>query len=135
MENQMMKSLLSVLLLTLLLALLVACGAPAPEGEDVATADIESVETEDLEVEGEDEEEELEVPPEGALPKSEILAKLEALGYTQIVETEFEDGVWEVEYVADGEEHKLHVDPMTGEILPAEDEEAEEESDETSSEG
>ena len=123
------------LLIVLLLALLVACGAPAPEGEEAPATDIESVETEDLEVEGEDEEEELEVPPEGALAKSELLAKLEALGYTQIVETEFEDGTWEVEYVVDGEEHELHVDPMTGEILPEEDEEAEGETNETSSEG
>ena len=76
-------------------------------------------------------EKELELPPVGALPKSEILAKLEALGYTQIVETEFEDGVWEVEYVVDSEERELLVDPMTGEILPAEDEE---EPDETMSE-
>lgn len=123
-----------ILLSVLFLALLVACGAPAPEGEEAPATDIEAVEAEDLEVEGEDEEEELEVPPEGALPKSEILAKLEALGTTQIIETEFEDGVWEVEYVVDGEEHELSVDPMTGEILP-EEEEAEEETDEASSEG
>jgi ABC-type enterochelin transport system substrate-binding protein len=121
-----------ILLSVLLLALLVACGAPAPESEEVAATDIESAEAEDLDVEGEDEEEELELPPEGALPQSEILAKLEALGYTQIVETEFEDGVWEVEYVGDGEERELHVDPMTGETLPEEDDG---ESDEASSEG
>lgn len=124
-----------ILLSVLLLALLVGCGAPAPTGEEATVTDIESIETEDLEVEGEDEEEELEVPPEGALPMSEILARLEALGHTRIVETEFEDGVWEVEYVVDGEEHELLVDPMTGEVLPEEDEEAEEEPDEESSEG
>lgn len=112
-----------------LVALLVACGAPAPEGEDPVATDVEQAEAEGLEVEGEDEEEEFEVPPEGALPKSEILAKLEALGYTQIVETEFEDGVWEVEYVVDGEEHELNVDPMTGEVL------REEEDPEASNEG
>ena len=125
----MAKHLMSICLL----ALLVACGAPAPEGEEPAATDVELAEAEDLEAEGD--EEETEVPPEGALPKSEILASLEALGYTQIVETEFEDGVWEVEYVVDGEERKLHVDPMTGEILPEEEEEPEEGADETSSEG
>ena len=127
----MMRSSLSVLLLVLL----VACGAPAPEGGDAEATDAEQAETAVLEVEWEDEDEELEVPPEGSLPKSEILAKLEAVGYTQIVETEFEDGAWEVEYVIDGEERELHVDPMTGEILPEEDEEAEDDPDETSSEG
>ncbi len=122
-----MKNLWTVLLATAL----VACGTPAPEmvePEAAGDAASETAETEDLEAEddGEGEEgEEVEIPPEGALPKSEILAKLEALGYTGIVETEFEDGAWEVEYVVDGEEHELHVDPMTGEILPAEAEESE----------
>ena len=112
--------------IALLLAVFVACGTPAPDSaEPEAAEDVESemAETEDLEVEeGEDDEDEgeIELPPEGALPKSEILAKLEALGYAGIVETEFEDGVWEVEYVVDGEERELRVDPMTGEILPEE---------------
>ena len=91
-----------------LLALLVGCAAPAP-------AVVEEIESEEEEVS--------EIPPEGALPLSVILAKLEGMGYAPIVEAEFEEGAWEVEYVVDGEERELHVDPMTGEILPEQTEE------------
>jgi hypothetical protein len=114
MEGPMMRN----LFLVILLAVLVACGAPAPEGEEPVTDDAPMETATGDDHEGEEEEEALEVPPEGALPLPEVIAKLEALGYTGIVETEFEDGVWEVEYVVDGEERELHVDPMTGEILP-----------------
>ena len=112
----------------LLLAVLVACGAPAPEGEESAVDDAPMEMATDDDVEGDDEEDEeetLEIPPEGALPLTEIIAKLEALGHTPIVEIEFEDGVWEIEYVFDGEERELDVDPMTGEILPEDPEEDE----------
>ena len=105
------------LLFVLVLAGLIACGAPAQEGEESPKAGdpaIETAEVDDLE----GEEEEVEILPEGALPLPEILAKLEALGYTEIVEAEFEDGVWGVEYVVDGQNGEIHVDPMTGEILP-----------------
>ena len=97
--------------IVLLLAFLAACATSAPEGETAGatTAD-------DLDVE--EEAEEVEIPPEGALPLSVILGRLEAKDYTQIVEAEFEDGVWEIEYIVDGEERELRVDPMTGEILP-----------------
>ena len=57
------------------------------------------------------------MPPEGALPLSEILARLEAAGHVPIVEIELEDGMWEVEFVVDGEEQELKVDPLTGEII------------------
>ena len=109
--------------IVLLLAAFVACGTPAPESAEPEAAEYAAAEianTEDLEADEGEDEGEIELPPEGALPKSEILAKLEALGYTGIVETEFEDGAWEVEYVVDGEEHEFRVDPMTGEILPEE---------------
>ena len=58
-----------------------------------------------------------EIPPEDALPLSDILAKLEGAGYTQIVDAEFEGGVWEVEYVVDGEEHELHVEEVLAYFL------------------
>jgi len=110
-----MRILSSVLMLVVLLG----CGAHAPEGEESTKTDDASVETRATdELEGVEEEAALEAPPEGSVPLAEILAKLEALGYTEIIETDFEDGVWEVDYVADGEEHELLVDPMTGEILP-----------------
>jgi uncharacterized membrane protein YkoI len=105
-------------------ALLLGCSGQAPESEKSVTADGdrgEAIFVEDFEDGGD---KELEVPSEDSLPWSEILAKLEAVGYTQIVDAELEDGVWEVEYVVDGEEHELHVDPMTGEILPEETQEA-----------
>jgi len=113
------------LLFVFILAVLVACGAPAPEGEDApATEDAAMDLVAADEFEGE-EEGEVEALPEGALPLQEILAKLEALGYTEIVESEYEDGAWEIEYLVDGEERELLVDPMTGEILPEEAEEPE----------
>jgi hypothetical protein len=79
------------------------------------------------EIEGPGDEEVLEIPPEDALPASAILAKLEAQGYAQIIEAEFEDGVWEVTYVRNGEELELNADPITGEVVTEEQEEADEE--------
>jgi len=110
----------------LLLAFLVACAAPALEGEDPETtgeAALETAEADVPEAEGEEEGEEVEIPPEGALPLSEIASQLEAKEYTPIIEAELEDGVWEIEYVVDDEAQELLVDPMTGEILPEESEE------------
>ena len=117
----------------LLLAFLVACAMPASEGEDPgATEDaaLETAEADDPETEGEEEGEGVEVPPEGALPLSVLASRLEAKEYTPIIEAEFEDGVWEIEYVVDDEAQELLVDPMTGEILPeGSEEEQSEESD------
>lgn len=110
----------------LLLALLVACATPAPEGEDpeaTEEAALETAEADVPEAEGEEEGEGVEIPPEGALPLSEIASRLEAKEYTPIIEAEFEDAVWEIEYVVDDEVQELLVDPMTGEILPEESEE------------
>lgn len=89
-----------------------AMSPEAPEGEQAAQAAIP-----------EEDEGELEVPPEGALPLSEIIANLEVGAHVTIVEVEFEDGAWEIEYVVGDEVHELRVDPMTGEAL---DEEADE---------
>jgi hypothetical protein len=113
------------LIFVLMLLVFVACGAPAPEVEEPATTDDATKELATAEeIEGE-EEEESEALPEGAMPLLEILARLEALGYTEIVESEYEDGVWEIEYIVDGEERELHVDPVSGEIVPEEPEGAE----------
>jgi hypothetical protein len=59
----------------------------------------------------------VEVPPEGALPLSEIIANLEVGAHVTIVEVEYEDGAWEVEYVVGDEVHELRADPMTGEAF------------------
>ena len=77
----------------------------------------------------EEDEGEVEVPPEGALPLSEIIASLEVGAHVAIVEVEFEDGAWEIEYVVGDEVHEIHeihVDPMTGEALDEEADEPEE---------
>lgn len=84
-----------------LLIVMAACCAPDPAG-----------------VEGDlGEDEKLEVPPEGSLPLSEIVASVEIADHTTITEVEFEDGVWKVEFVAGGNEYQLEIDPMTGEAL------------------
>ena len=88
-----------------LVIVMVACGAPPPTGTD-ASGTAEKAGCEDFEV-----------PPEGALPLSEILASIEVAGHNAITEVEFEGGVWEVEFVVGGEAYELDIDPMTGEAL------------------
>jgi len=111
------------LLFILILAVLVACAAPAPEGEEAVTTDEATMDVAATdEVEGE-EDEAADAPPEGALPLMEILTRLEAMGYTEIIESDFQSGAWEIECVVNGEGRELRVDPMTGEILSQEPEE------------
>jgi hypothetical protein len=98
-----------------LFVLVVACGCGIPEGDapdEVDVASAEFGEGGDLEEEGE-----LEIPPEGSIPLSEIIANMEIEGHTFITEVEFEDGVWKVEFVVGDEEFELEIDPMTGEAL------------------
>jgi hypothetical protein len=111
-RSPMMK----ILGLVLLAAFLGACSAPSTEDPAESAADADAVSADELEAEGEDGM--AEVPPEGALAASVILARLEGSGYAPIVEAEFEDGLWEIEYVVDGEEHEIQVDPMSGEVVP-----------------
>ena len=51
------------------------------------------------------------------MPLSEIVASVEVVSHHTITEAEFEDGVWKIEFVMDGEEYELQIDPMTGEAL------------------
>jgi hypothetical protein len=87
-----------------LLIAMVACAAPRPTGTDGTRAEDEVVE----------------IPPEGSLLLSEIVASIEIAGHTTITRVEFEDGAWEVEFVVGGEEYELEIDPMTGEALSEE---------------
>jgi hypothetical protein len=65
----------------------------------------------------ESEEDEMpETPPINAQALSEIVHRLEEKGLGRIVEIEFEDEVWEVELVREGELVELRVDPLTAEI-------------------
>ena len=80
-----------------LLIVVAACAGPASEFDEPGAAGIATADTET----GEDVEKEdkLEIPPEGSLPLSEIIANFEIAGHTAVTEVEFEDGVWEVYYV------------------------------------
>lgn len=56
-------------------------------------------------------------PPAGALPLSEVLAKLEAANQIQYVDDVDwdDDGYWDVEFIsADGAKVKVKLDPLTG---------------------
>ena len=112
-----MKNIVTVIVLTALLG----CGAPESVDHDTTASDkAPEVETEAEELEEEDEV--LEIPPEGSKPLSEIIASVEVPGHLHIIEVEFEDGVWEIEYVMEGEEHELLIDPITGEAVEEDEE-------------
>ena len=54
-----------------------------------------------------------------ALTEAEIRAKIEAQGYTNIDDVEFDDGVWTADArSADGSRVDLSIDPATGDIYP-----------------
>jgi hypothetical protein len=57
-----------------------------------------------------------EIPPQDAKPLSEIVLSLEKLGYSPIVEIEFEEGKWEVKAYKEGAKHKIEVNPISGKI-------------------
>ena len=108
----MMKS----ILFGVLVMAMVACAAPQPDEAEAPGSDTAAVEIAEVE--------EIEFPPEGSLPLSQIIASVEIAGHTAITEVEFEDGVWEVEFVVGGEEYQLEIDPMTGEAVSEEPERA-----------
>ena len=56
-----------------------------------------------------------------ALTAAEVRAKLEAQGYTNVNDVEFEDGVWTADArSADGNRVDVSIDPKTGEVYPDE---------------
>lgn len=56
-----------------------------------------------------------------ALTAAEVRAKLEAQGYTNVNDVEFEEGVWSADArSADGNRVDLSIDPKTGEVYPDE---------------
>lgn len=56
-------------------------------------------------------------PPKDSLKLSELLRKLEKAGHTDVEDVSFERRYWEVETHRDGEQHELHVDPKTAEVI------------------
>ena len=56
-----------------------------------------------------------------ALTAAEVRAKLEAQGYTNVNDVEFEDGVWSADArSADGNRVDLSIDPKSGAVYPDE---------------
>ena len=102
---------MKVLLSAVGLIFLVACAAPAPDSGDGADhASVADGHGGDAEV--------MEIPPTDSIPLSKIIASIEVPNHIHVVEAEFEDGVWEIEFVMAGEAHEIQIDPMTGESLP-----------------
>lgn len=56
-------------------------------------------------------------PPANAKALSQILADVEAAGYTQITEASFKRQAWEVEALRNGAKRELRVDMATGKVL------------------
>lgn len=54
-----------------------------------------------------------------SLTEAQVRAKLEAQGYTNVHDVEFEDGVWTADaHSADGKRVDVSIDPRTGKIYP-----------------
>jgi uncharacterized membrane protein YkoI len=56
-------------------------------------------------------------PPANAKAFSQIVADVEAAGYTQITEASFKRQAWEIEAVRNGAKRELRVDVVTGKVL------------------
>lgn len=57
-------------------------------------------------------------PPKDAMPLSKLLQRiLDNTSYTEIDDVSFERRYWEVEVYKDGQEHELHVDPVTAKVV------------------
>ena len=95
------------------IALCVLGCAPTAEHGAVTESGGEALYAEDFE----DGNEVSEVPPVGSLPLSEIVASVEVMSHHTITEVEFEDGVWVVEFVMNGEAYEVQIDPLTGEAV------------------
>ena len=58
--------------------------------------------------------------PTDAKPLSELIKIVEKAGYNNIVEVEFEDGVYEIETIDEnGKEIEIKIDPLSGEFTEA----------------
>jgi uncharacterized membrane protein YkoI len=54
-----------------------------------------------------------------AMTSPQVRASLEAQGYTNVNDVEFEDGVWKADArSADGQRVELRIDPATGKVFP-----------------
>lgn len=54
-----------------------------------------------------------------ALTEAEVRAKIQAQGYTNVHDVEFDDGIWTADArSADGSRVDLSIDPATGDIYP-----------------
>lgn len=57
-------------------------------------------------------------PPQNAMPLSKVLQKIvDDTGYSDIDDVSFERRYWEVEVYRDGQQHELHVDPVTAKVV------------------
>lgn len=57
-------------------------------------------------------------PPSNAMPLSKVLQKIvDDAGYSDIDDVSFERRYWEVEVYKDGQQHELHVDPVTAKVV------------------
>lgn len=56
-------------------------------------------------------------PPKDAKPLSTLLEELGKAGYSNIDDASFERRYWEIEGIRDNQEHEVHVDPVTGEVI------------------
>lgn len=57
-----------------------------------------------------------ETPPDNAMQLSKIVQTVEDREQGIVTEVEFDDEVWEIELLKNGEEMELEIDPATGEI-------------------
>lgn len=58
-----------------------------------------------------------EKPPADAMALSAVVQALESMGYAPITEVSFDDGVWEVEAIKDGQARELRVNPLDAQVI------------------
>lgn len=51
------------------------------------------------------------------LPLSDILTRVQQSGLTDVVEADYDDGIWEIEGFRNGAGVEIHVHPVTGKVL------------------
>jgi len=60
-----------------------------------------------------------EAAPADGKPLCEIIGAVEAAGYSQVSEVEFDDGAWKIEAYEGGKRQSLRVDPKSAKIESA----------------